>query len=183
MPFVTSNIEPVEEFTPGSRTVKLKTALPETEDARTEMIPEVVELVNAVLALPFESVLVVTVEVELERVPPSAVVTLNVTATPETGEPLESVAITSSGTEAEELGFMICPLPREIVRIELAPAEIFFKLNTALPADEEASTVVCPSCEEAVKVTLARPFMPVTVFTLLAVVVPLFKVPAPEVKT
>ena len=97
-PPVTSNNDPVEVLTPVLATFRLKTTLPETDDAKTAIVPVVLEAVNVVLAFPFAPVVAVTVAVEFERVPPLAVVTVKVTDTPATGDPEALVAMTSKGS-------------------------------------------------------------------------------------
>ncbi len=100
-------MDPVEEFTPEFATLRLNTTLPDTDDAKTAIVPVVLDEVKVVLALPLAPVVAVTVAVELERVPPLAVVTVNVTSTPATGAPAALVAITSKGSADAAFGFML----------------------------------------------------------------------------
>jgi hypothetical protein len=91
---------------------------------------------------------------------------------PESGEPLALVAITSSSSEAGELGTITCPLPFEILKVEPIPATPTERLNATLPAVERATIVAIPSVLGAVKFTLARPFDPVLAAIPLPVGVP-----------
>lgn len=97
--------------------------------------------------------------------------------------PVELVTITSSGAVAAALGTTVWLFPLEIVMVELEPVGITLKLKTALPAVDEAITVTGPFCVEALKSTLARPSAAVVAVTVVAVVAPLVRVPAPEVRT
>lgn len=100
LPLVASNNEPAELLEPALATFTLKTTLPFEVEANTAMLPVVLELENVVLALP----LALVVAVELETEPPLVVETEKFTVMPETGAPLELVAMISRGIDAVELG-------------------------------------------------------------------------------
>lgn len=175
-PLVASNNAPAELVEPAVATFTLNTTLPKLVEAKTAILPVVVDAVNTVLALPFA--LVVADDEDSE--PPLAVVTAKFTLTPETGVPALFVAMISRGIGAAELGVIDCPLPEEMVITEPVPDAIVVRLNTALPADEVAMMLTGPSWDEAVKATLARPSAAVVA---VAVVAPPVRVPAPEVMT
>lgn len=163
---------------PDNVVFSAKVTLPTLDEAKIEIAPLAFELVNEVLAFPLASVTAVTVAVELDNRPPLEVVTVKVTVTPETALPFELVAITSRSVEAKVLGATIWPLPDEILSEEPVPIIPTESVKTALPAVEVAIIEEDPSLLEAVKVTLARPFVPVIAVALVA---PPVSVPAPDV--